>query len=82
MENQTPILSLINLDVGYNATPLLNAINLNANKGELIALMGLNGTGKTTLFKTILKETPSLSGKVLFGDKELELNQLGFTDNR
>ena len=76
MENQTPILSLINLDVGYNATPLLNAINLNANKGELLALMGLNGTGKTTLFKTILKETPSLSGKVLFGDKELELNQL------
>ncbi len=76
MENQTPILSLTNLEVGYNSKSLLSAVNLNANKGELIALMGLNGTGKTTLFKTILKETPSLSGKVLFGDKELEINQL------
>ena len=76
MKNLTPILSFINLEVGYNSKPLLSKVNLKAHEGELIALMALNGTGKTSLFKTILQENPSLSGKILFDNQELTINQL------
>lgn len=76
MKNSTSILALVNLEIGYNSQSLISAINAQANKGELIALMGLNGTGKTTLFKTILKETPALAGKVLINNQEIALNLL------
>lgn len=76
MHNPTSILTLVNLEIGYNSQPLITAINAQANAGELIALMGLNGTGKTTLFKTILKETPALAGKVLINNQEIALNLL------
>ncbi len=64
MENQST-LSLTNLTIGYDSKKILaKEINLEAHEGELISLMGLNGTGKTTLFKTILNEIPCLEGTI------------------
>jgi iron complex transport system ATP-binding protein len=64
MAISTSILSCKNLTIGYSNISIVEGINLSANKGELIALMGLNGTGKTTFFKTILKEIPLISGDI------------------
>lgn len=71
------ILTLSNLAVGYpNQSTLIQAINLQANQGELIALMGLNGSGKTSLFKTILGEIPSLQGNIEIGDSSQKLHEV------
>ncbi len=79
MNSDTSILSCKNLSIGYSNKTLVADINLEAKQGELIALMGLNGTGKTTLFKTIFKEIPLVSGDILIDNRqisELDLQQL------
>jgi iron complex transport system ATP-binding protein len=76
MNQEKSIISFHELEIGYPDNTLSNPINLSLQEGELIALMGLNGTGKTTLFKTILKEQLALSGEIRFKGKQLELNDL------
>ncbi len=62
------VLRLEDLAVGYPSTgPLLAGIDLRLRAGERIALLGANGTGKTTLIRTIMGELPALAGRVRFG---------------
>lgn len=53
---------------------LLRGVNLNVEEGKITALVGGNGTGKTTLFNIISGFEKSYSGNVLFRD--INLNQI------
>jgi len=64
------MISLNNVSCGYGQKKILNDINLTFNKAQVTCLLGRNGVGKTTLFKTILGLIPALSGKIMYGDKE------------
>jgi len=56
------------LAVGYESTgPLLTEVELDVERGQRIAILGGNGTGKTTLIRTILGELPKLAGKIRTG---------------
>ncbi|MDP7289736.1 MAG: ATP-binding cassette domain-containing protein, partial [Phycisphaerae bacterium] len=56
------------LAVGYDESqPLLTEVELNVERGQRIAILGGNGTGKTTLVRTILGELPRLAGKIRTG---------------
>jgi ATP-binding cassette subfamily F protein 3 len=56
------------LSVGYDANkPLATLNNLEILRGQRIAIVGPNGTGKTTLLRTIMGELPPLSGSVRLG---------------
>ncbi|MCP4377956.1 MAG: ABC-F family ATP-binding cassette domain-containing protein, partial [bacterium] len=56
------------LAIGYQGGPPLMAdIELNVERGQRIAILGGNGTGKTTLVRTILGQLPSLAGKIRTG---------------
>ncbi len=57
-------IALHNVDVGYRSRPLFSGLNLEIEKGTLQALLGANGTGKTTLLKTIAGILPTLKGCV------------------
>ncbi len=56
------ILKICDLSVAYGKTKVLKNINFNINSGELIALIGSNGCGKSTLIKSIMNLLPH-SGK-------------------
>jgi ATP-binding cassette, subfamily F, member 3 len=55
-----------NLSIGYEK-PLLSELNLQIRAGQRIALTGSNGTGKTTLIRTIAGKLPPLAGAIKFG---------------
>ncbi|MFN2243796.1 MAG: ABC-F family ATP-binding cassette domain-containing protein [Anaerolineae bacterium] len=56
------------LEVGYDpAAPLFHCPDLDLRRGECVALLGPNGSGKTTFLKTILGEIDPLSGHARLG---------------
>ena len=71
----TEILSLENLNIGYSAGKhskvLVAPISATARTGELIAVIGRNGIGKSTLLRTIIGLQHSLGGNVLLNGKNI-----------
>lgn len=56
------------LIIGYDKdNPLTKPLNLRMERGDKIAITGMNGLGKTTLVKTILGEIKPISGEIHFG---------------
>lgn len=60
----TPLLACQNLQVGYGGHPLLPAINAEIRRGEFWVVIGRNGSGKSTWFKTLLGLVPPVAGQV------------------
>jgi iron complex transport system ATP-binding protein len=63
---------LNNLTCGYNKEVVIEDVNLMLDRGEICCVLGPNGVGKTTLFKTILKLIPKLSGEVLIDGQNIK----------
>lgn len=63
------VLTLEDLSIGYGEKQLAVGINLSLHRGEALGIIGGNGTGKTTLLKTILGEIPALGGDIRWGTK-------------
>ncbi|MDO7789095.1 ABC-F family ATP-binding cassette domain-containing protein [Desulforamulus aquiferis] len=61
------VLRADNLSIGYPGLILADQINFTVERGESVALLGPNGTGKSTLLKTIIGELEPLSGVIRKG---------------
>ncbi len=59
-----PLITLIDVAVGYSAAPLLSNVKLNIHPGDRIGLLGHNGAGKSTLIKLLSGELKALSGNI------------------
>jgi branched-chain amino acid transport system ATP-binding protein len=55
----------------YGLSHVLQGISLQVGAGELVALIGRNGAGKSTTLKTIFGITPARSGRVVFEGREI-----------
>lgn len=55
------------LSAGYDGVPVVDALDLEIAAGQLVALLGRNGMGKTTLLRTLAGQLPALSGEVRLG---------------
>jgi len=54
-----------NLSAAYGQSEVLHAINLAAKSGEIVAMVGRNGMGKTTLMKSLMGVMPARSGQIM-----------------
>jgi len=64
-------LSLDRVSSGYGAVSILKDVSLSVQPGEIVALLGKNGMGKTTLLKTILGMVALRGGRVTIGGQAL-----------
>jgi len=69
------ILNIKNLSIGYTSKKqqliIASDINVTINHPKLIAILGKNGIGKSTLLRTISKVQPSLNGLIFINDTDL-----------
>ena len=74
-ENSNSILKAESLRIGYRSkqeTHIISSdINFEINKGELVAVIGVNGVGKSTLLRSLSGVQEPLSGKVKIMGTEL-----------
>lgn len=66
------LLRVENIHVSYGAIRALKGISFDVSKGEIVALIGANGAGKSTSLRTISGLIRPQSGSVIYKDKPLE----------
>lgn len=62
----------------YRKKQVIEDVSFTAQKGEITCLIGLNGTGKSTILKGIMGLTPFDKGTVLVDGKPIDLNRVAF----
>ena len=62
-----------NLSVGFNQKAILKNLSGEIREGQLIALMGINGVGKSCFLKTITKLNPAIDGQLKIDGKSFDL---------
>ena len=67
MTKATELLHIEGLSAGYGEAVVLHDIALRLNEGETLALLGRNGTGKTTLMDTLVGVTTQHGGRITLG---------------
>lgn len=65
------MLEVSDLDVYYGLSHILFGVGLRAAAGEVVALLGRNGAGKSTTLKAIMGLVPPSGGRVLFRGEDL-----------
>ncbi|MFM2478477.1 ABC transporter ATP-binding protein [Celerinatantimonas sp. MCCC 1A17872] len=64
--------SVHNLKCGYNDKAIVQNVSFNVQAGEILCILGPNGVGKSTLFKSMLNLIPRLGGDIKVDGKSLD----------
>src|SRR2546428_8411569 len=65
------MLAISDLHVAYGQSEVLHGLNVSVAPNEIVAIMGRNGMGKTTLMKSLMGIVPTKSGSVSMEGAEL-----------
>lgn len=65
------MLELRDISVSYGMIHALKGINLSVRQGEIVALIGANGAGKSTTLMSVCGIAPNRTGAVLFENREI-----------
>src|SRR5262249_48685908 len=58
------ILTTLGLRAGYGGKPVLQGLEIEVREGEIVAVIGRNGVGKSTLMKSLIGLVPAMSGSI------------------
>jgi len=67
-----PILKIENIDVFYDDLQVIWSVSFEVNRGEIVALLGSNGAGKSTILNTVSGLLTPASGSITFEDQRLD----------
>ena len=65
------MLKVTGLRAGYGGEPVLQGVSLRVGKGEIVAVIGRNGVGKSTLMRTLIGLLPVGAGQIEFAGQEV-----------
>jgi ABC-type branched-subunit amino acid transport system ATPase component len=80
-----PLLELAGVRAGYGGSTVLEGVDLTVHTGEVVALLGRNGVGKTTLLRAITGTLPPSGGRIALDGQDLgglrpdAINRLGIS---
>ena len=66
-----PLLKVENISAYYGGIRALDGVTLEVKRGEIVAVLGANGTGKSTLLKCLSREMKVKDGSISFDGKPL-----------
>lgn len=69
----TPLLKVQRLNAWYGQAQVLFDAQLHVQRGEVVALVGRNGAGKSSLLKAIMGLMPRRSGRVVFAGRDISV---------
>lgn len=67
--------SVTDYSVAYDQSEVINRLNMDIASNEIVAIIGRNGMGKTTLMKSLIGMIPSRSGRITLDNMELSALQ-------
>jgi len=71
MADAAPLLEIENIETSYGLSQALFGMSLSVRSGEMVAMMGRNGMGKTTTIRSILGLTPARAGAIRFAGQDV-----------
>jgi branched-chain amino acid transport system ATP-binding protein len=71
MADAAPLLEIENIETCYGLSQALFGMSLSVRLGEMVAMMGRNGMGKTTTIRSILGLTPARAGAIRFAGQDV-----------
>jgi branched-chain amino acid transport system ATP-binding protein len=74
-DRRSPLLEVRSLSAWYGAAQILFDVNLEVGQGEVVALMGRNGAGKSTMLKTVMGLLDRSQRKVTFIGRDISMAQ-------
>src|SRR5260370_25756566 len=71
MAEATPLLEVQEIETCYGLSQALFGLSLSVRSGEMVAMMGRNGMGKTTTIRSIMGLTPARAGAIRFAGQDV-----------
>jgi branched-chain amino acid transport system ATP-binding protein len=66
-----PVLSTSEIVAGYTTANVLRGVSIHVDRGEIVAVVGRNGVGKTTLMRSLIGLLPLREGHITFNDIDI-----------
>ena len=66
-----PLFSVSGLDVAYGQSQVISNLSLDVKPNEIVAILGLNGMGKTTLMKSLIGLLPAKRGSIVLSGTDI-----------
>lgn len=66
-----PVLAVESLSAGYGQATVVNGVSLAIEQGEIVAMLGHNGAGKSTILKTVMGLVRARSGSISFDGSDI-----------
>jgi branched-chain amino acid transport system ATP-binding protein len=71
MADAPPLLEVDSIETCYGLSQVLFGLSLSVRSGEMVAMMGRNGMGKTTTIRSIMGLTPARAGTIRFAGRDV-----------
>src|SRR5260370_36664823 len=71
MADAAPLLEVDAIETCYGLSQVLFGLSLSVGNGEMVAMMGRNGMGKTTTIRSIMGLTPARAGAIRFAGQDV-----------